>query len=382
MRNPIQTATSILLLLSSFKKVASFTINHAALTIKIAPLSNSLPSTTTSSLHEKKQKKTSPAKGFGKQTPPLKPKISVTKTYTDQSESDNTINDDDTDPETAVEHFFSAHRTLHPLFRSILGTIHVARSSTASEDCYLPPLPLAAGILNVNVSGGGAEKMAVLDDSFWVTEEDASSTVDVSPWNPCPPAVPTSENDVAILGAFLDAMQKALVEIPVDELKKEDSNDLHFIEEGRRCLVITRFQVYGDNNGRDEIDVVDAVIEREEGNGGPLVAKNDKDEGEKLTTTVWTEIARLVQDNEADTGSLIILPDTLTNVYEDVGELKEFTERNISKPLDWLGLGDTFEVASMQRGSLAIRLIYKLSDIPEPQEEEEEEEEGEEKESD
>ena len=135
---------------------------------------------------------------------------------------------------------------------------------------------------------------------------------------------------MAILGAFLDAMQKVLVEIPVDELKKEDSNDLNFIEEGRRCLVITQFQVYGDGSSRDGGDnVVNAVIENEEDSSGSVVAGNDNndDQGEKLTSAVWTEIACLVQDNEADTGLLIILPNALKNVYKDMGGLKEFTKR-------------------------------------------------------
>jgi len=168
-------------------------------------------------------------------------------------------------------------------------------------------------------------------------------------------------------------MQKALTDIPVVEGQETDKNDVHFIEEGRRCIVITRFQVYGGGGDSSDGGVVDAVIEGEEAEKSTKMG----DEDEKLSTAVWSEIARLVQDNERDSGSLIILPDRLEGLYDDMAGLREFTERNIAKPLDWLGLGDTFEVSSMQRGSLAIRLIHKLSDIPEPQKKEEEEEEEE-----
>ena len=62
--------------------------------------------------------------------------------------------------------------------------------------------------------------------------------------------------------------------------------------------------------------------------------------------------------NEASTGSLIVLPDY------DIADLKRFTDINLLRPLEWLGGQTDFEVTSLQRGSAAIRLIHKLQDMP------------------
>jgi hypothetical protein len=49
----------------------------------------------------------------------------------------------------------------------------------------------------------------------------------------------------------------------------------------------------------------------------------------------------------------------------DIVDLRRFTDMNLRRPLDWLGVSDSFEVASFNRGVIsAIRMLHKLSDIP------------------
>jgi len=361
MKSLTQATASILLLLSSFEETGCFTVPCSA--TKRTSLFLPFPLSTIRhekqqqqqrrpyliALNEKKKKKisnqnsSSPPKGFGIKG--AKAEITVIKTY------DNGTDDDDYDPiddsDTAVEDFFRRNKEFGPLFRAVLGfTSNAQSSSSSSEDYYSPPLPLAMEILKLPCGGDGivGEEGEAPDGSFW--EE--------GPWKKLP-AIPTGEGDIAVIGEFLDTIQKALVEIPVEEGSEEDENDMHFIEEGRRCLVLSRFQVLGGDSD---------IVEKD---GGKITEDEARlqvqVDDEDLFSTCWSEISYLVQENVKDTGSLIILPEA----FSDIRKLREFTEKNILRPLDWLGLSDTFEVASMQRGSPAIRLIHKLSDIPEPQ---------------
>ena len=34
------------------------------------------------------------------------------------------------------------------------------------------------------------------------------------------------------------------------------------------------------------------------------------------------------------------------------------------QPLQWLGIEDDWEIVALERGSIAVRMLYKLSDIP------------------
>ena len=155
-----------------------------------------------------------------------------------------------------------------------------------------------------------------------------------TPWRQLD-AIP-SGNDEAMtyVARFLDDVQRALVAIPVTDSKEADANDLHFIEEGRRMLRIGRFHVLPD------------------------VRAGCIDSHRTLFATCWSELAELRRADEVDTGSVIILPD------HDVEDLRRFIDMNIQRPLEWLGLADLFEVASLQRDSPAIRLLHKLEDIP------------------
>jgi hypothetical protein len=198
------------------------------------------------------------------------------------------------DEEGAMSAFFGSKEDWSPLFRSI------------AADATVPALAFLVG-----------------EDTTW----------DTTPFMQLP-AIPTDEADRGVLASFLDAMQQSLLDIPVDEAVQEDDGDLQFIEEGRRLLVVGRFQVLRGVRG---------------GSVGGF---------DSLFTTCWSELAELSRSNQPNTGSLIVLPDY------DMSDLHRFTDMNLRLPLEWLGLDRVFEVASLERGSPAIRLIYKLMDVP------------------
>jgi hypothetical protein len=209
------------------------------------------------------------------------------------------------DMESAMSEFFVSRGEWHPLFRSL------------AVDPSVPAMTFLEVDNNSNDS----------NNDFEFHE-------DTRPWKRLQ-AVPTRDDDRAVLATFLDAMQQSLVDIPVDESTKEDENDLHFIEEGRRMLVCSRFHVI-QNIEHGSIDSYDSLF-----------------------SSCWNEIAELSMTNEVDTGSLIVVPGF---EYDD---LRQFTDMNLQRPLEWLGMHEIFEVASMERGGLSVvRLIHKLSDIP------------------
>jgi hypothetical protein len=210
------------------------------------------------------------------------------------------------DAEGAMKEFFESNDEWSPLFRSI------AQSASAPAMSFL--------------GGTHGEEIDFSQESM--------------PWRRLQ-EIPSDDLDRTVLASFLDAMQQSLIDIPVNEAVKEDENDLHFIEEGRRMLAISRFQVLREN-------------------AGGSVQNFDS-----LFMTCWSELALLSHLNEANTGSLILLPDY------DLTDLRRFTDMNLQRPLEWLGLNDIFEVASMQRESPAIRLLHKLADMPEDSYEEE-----------
>jgi hypothetical protein len=203
------------------------------------------------------------------------------------------------DSEAAMQNFFSSREEWLPLFRSIATDTSCQAMSFLGND---------------------------ID-----TEIDFNETSE--PWKRLQ-AIPKQEEDRQVLGGFLDSMQQALVDIPVNEAVDDDENDLQFLEEGRRMLAVSRFQVLRENQGGS-------------------VESNDA-----LFATCWNELMELSSTGEASTGSLIVLPE-----YE-LTDLRRFTDINLLRPLEWLGVHADFEVSSMQRGSPAIRLLYKLKDMP------------------
>ena len=150
-------------------------------------------------------------------------------------------------------------------------------------------------------------------------------------------------------------MHQSLLDIPVNEVPgfedtamtiEDDEDDVHFLEEGRRLLALSRFHVLRDNRG-GSVESVDALFAH-----------------------VWSELAELARADTPHTGSIILLPD-----YE-LDSLRRFTDMSVQQPLRWLGLmggsgssaassttAARFEVVSLQRDSPAIRVLYKLEEM-------------------
>jgi hypothetical protein len=203
------------------------------------------------------------------------------------------------DTESAMREFFSSNEEWKPLFRSIV------------ENSSVPAMNF---IEDVDVS------------DFEFNEK-------TSPWRSLE-AIPTKDEDRAVLADFLDNMQTSLIDIPVDESTEEDENDLHFIEEGRRMLACSRFHVIQG------------------------MEKGSIQSYDSLFSACWSEVMHLRRADEINTGSLIVVPEC------DIDDMRRFADMNLKRPLQWLGIDSGFEVASMKSGSPAIRLIHKLSDIP------------------
>jgi hypothetical protein len=203
------------------------------------------------------------------------------------------------DVEGAMAAFFSANEEWLPAFRSL---------------AHSPSVPAMTFI-------GGAHGEPI-DDST------------MGPWRKLD-AIPSSDADREKLSAFLESMHKFLVDIPVNESVEEDEDDLHFLEEGRRMLAISRFHVLSENRG------------------------GSVESHEALFSMCWSELVELRRADQENTGSLILLPDY------DLADLRRFTDMNVLRPLEWLGLANQFEVASLQRDSPAIRILHKLQDMPE-----------------
>ena len=114
----------------------------------------------------------------------------------------------------------------------------------------------------------------------------------------------------------------------------EGGYDLHFLEEGRRTIAVTRFHVldHDDNEGSWE---------------------------EKLFETCWSELGHITSKDDGD-GSLILLPDATTSLEQ----VKEFVRQKLIRPMEWLGRSEDWEIVAMERGAVGVRLLYKLGDIP------------------
>lgn len=140
------------------------------------------------------------------------------------------------------------------------------------------------------------------------------------------PDKPSEEKDMALLSAFLDSMQQFLSNMPMTNSRQDDENDIQFIEEGRRLMAIQRFHVTSPS--------------------------------QNLFETCWSEIYELTTTNDPHTGSIILVP------HLPLQELDEFCQTQIVRPLEWLGLQTQFEAVSLQRDSPAIRLLYRLQDMP------------------
>lgn len=222
------------------------------------------------------------------------PSLHTTTTTVRNNAARFSSNDDlvDTTTTTVMNDFFLANNDWQPLFRSL------------AVDASVPAM---------SILGGDASLKVVLEDLS-------------GPWKQLE-AVPTDDDDRKVVAGFLDSMQEALLAIPVIS-EEEDAFDLQFIEEGRRMLCVSRFQVLS----------------------------SDKD----LFSTCWNELHELSKLDQPNTGSMIVLPEDY-----DLELLQSFTDENLQQPLEWLGLDLDFEIASITRGIPALRMLHKLSDIPE-----------------
>jgi hypothetical protein len=280
------------------------------------------------------------------------------------------------DQEGAMSDFFLCREEWHPVFRSLAGT----------------DLPQATAEFLMNtINNNNVPK----DDDMTKIDDDAALSVlpfefseTSSPWKRNMNPIPTSDDDRNVVAKFLDAMHQSLLDIPVKEqfiLKKRnddinidendteeyDENDMHFVEEGRRLLALSRFVVIrssqnDDNNNIDDDNdnISNKVIseQNDDDQSSPTMIQQQSSDAieryDELFNICWSEVMELQQNDQAHTGSLILVPDY------NLPELRRFTDMNLIRPLQWLGLQSNFEVVSMQRDSPAIRLLYKLNDIP------------------
>lgn len=149
------------------------------------------------------------------------------------------------DVEEAMSAFFSSNEEWHPLFR------------TVAEHDSVPAMSFLVGTDDVETSSSSARSSVSIE--FHETS---------SPWKKLD-SIPSSPEDREVLASFLDNVQKSLIEIPVDESIDEDENDLDFIEEGRRLLVLSRFHVLQDSE------------------------QNSMESYDTLFSTCWSEIMHL-----------------------------------------------------------------------------------------
>lgn len=210
--------------------------------------------------------------------------------------------DEHDDTLSGIAEFFGQHSDWHPLFQSLSAS------------------PTVPAMKHLDVDNGN------------FVEFHADST----PWKELQ-AIPSGEDDKQVIATFLDSMQQALTAMPstADESPVTDA-DLPFVEEGRRMLAVTRFQVVRNHQ-------------------------------QSLFETCWKELTTLSRNDVTDTGSLIILPELRKDESDDDWDnfLQSFCSSRVHKPLVWLGVDDFFEIATIQRSNTpAVRLLHKLSDIP------------------
>jgi hypothetical protein len=217
------------------------------------------------------------------------------------------------------EEFFTTHSEWMPLFQKYQQH-SLAHSFLNNNDNNQPPTN---------------------DDTLW----GISTLENRNPWRLLP-SKPESPTPLGHLGTFLDEWQRSLLDIPIDTLTKEEdigkgNNDLHFLEEGRRVNAVTRFHVLDGEDNNDN----DGVWETE------------------LFRTCWSEMGKLMSEDLQDTGSLVVLPN-INNPTVSLEYVQQFVQTKLVQPVSWMGRQEDWEIVAMERGSLAVRLLYKLSAIP------------------
>jgi hypothetical protein len=236
------------------------------------------------------------------------------------------------DSEAAMTEFFSGREDWMPLFRRV-----------ALGEC--PATDILAG----SVAAAGSTP-AVAAPAFEFHETS-------SPWRMFP-AIPTGADDRQVLAGFLDSMQQSLLDIPVTDSQHDDDNDIQFVEEGRRLLALSRFHVLRRRRQRQRQQQLGEDDSDAFGSPSSSPTSTPLESYDSLFATAWSELLFLLRGGEEHTGSLILLPD------HEMADVRRFADMNLQRPLEWMGLQDLFEVASLHRDSPAIRLLYRLRDIP------------------
>jgi hypothetical protein len=248
----------------------------------------------------------------------------------------------------SAEEFFTTYNEWLPLFREYSNSLsaHSILTTTVTNND------------NSNDNNNGS-------DTLW-----GISTIEGrTPWKLLP-SKPEHPTPLSHIGTFLDEWQRSLLDIPIDTLTKEEdigkgNNDLHFLEEGRRTIAVTRFHVVdGDEYAGSTSTTATAATEEE--------VVLDQWENE-VFRTCWSEIGHLMSQDIDDTGSLVVLPNipfpssSLFNQEENNSSLEyiqQFVEKKLVQPISWMGRSKDWEIVAMNRGNLAVRLLYKLSAIP------------------
>eukprot|EP00956_Cyclotella_meneghiniana_P008946 scaffold12278_cov69-Cyclotella_meneghiniana.AAC.2 len=251
----------------------------------------------------KRQTNSGTSRGFGKPTPQQNIDNMVNKSY-----GLTVIEQSNEEAQEAMDHFFSTHDEWRPLFNCIMSsTMPPAHTHLSHHDST---------------------------DNIWDTNNQY-------PWSILP-ATPSDDSSLSTISLFLDEWQRSLTDIPMDAFKNvEGGYDTHFLEEGRRTIAVSRFHV------------VNPAVEEEEWES-------------QLFRLCWSELGYLMRQDEADTGSLILLPQGLRD--SDGGGSFKHVQRIVTekliRPMQWLGRGEDVEIVAMERGTVGVRLLYKLGEIP------------------
>jgi hypothetical protein len=243
------------------------------------------------------------------------------------------------DSEAAMREFFAAREEWMPVFRDI--SLEACPATDLIGGRSVSPV---AAVGDIDTSEDGASPPLAFE--FHETS---------SPWRVLP-ATPSLEEDREVVAGFLDSMQQSLLDIPVSDSQEDDDNDVQFVEEGRRLLALSRFHVLRKRPLTPQKTSQAATAPATTAPSSSLLESYDA-----LFEMAWSELTYLACAAEEHTGSLILLPD------HEMSDVRRFADMNLQRPLEWMGLENHFEVASMHRHSPAIRLLYRLRDVPDTQ---------------
>lgn len=288
------------------------------------------------------------------------------------------------DDNNSMVEFFNTYTEWKPLFRNVMS------SSQSSNRVALASSLLLSNIDDATLADSDSDgsSISITDNNNEAMNLWGITTLEQRhPWRLLP-SKPTLDTSLQSLSNFLDAWQQSLLDIPLDELITGE-NDLRFLEEGRRTIAVTRFHVLDEYNYANNNNNYGGSKSDDQGLGEELVVEGSGsyyDWEMELFRTCWSEVAHLMHQDSSDTGSLVLLPDWIKYTagleggdgsrggssggddnYDSVVGLEyvqKFVENNIIQPIAWLGKAEDWEIVAMERGNLAVRLLYKLSDIP------------------